>query len=208
MFITFEGTEGSGKTTQIKTLGAYLTSNGFDVVVTREPGGTDIGRQIRQVLHDVKNGEMVSEAEILLYASDRAQHVNQLIRPALERGAVVLCDRFIDSTFAYQGYGRELSLENLKLITRFATGGLIPDLTLYLHVDPEEGLRRRKKGDLEMNRMDLQTQAFYGRVESGYAALMAADPQRWEPVDASGSINAVQEIIQAIVSTRIARFRA
>lgn len=203
MFITFEGTEGSGKTTQIKHLGEYLTQAGFQVVVTREPGGTVIGQQIRQVLHDVKNEEMSSEAEILLYAADRAQHVGQLIRPTLEQGGIVLCDRYIDSTFAYQGYGRQLDLDKLMMITNFATGGLLPDLTLYLQVDPVEGLRRRRQGDLEMNRMDRQAEAFYARVEEGYEARIASDPSRWMRVDASGTIEAVEETIRKIILDKI-----
>lgn len=206
MFITFEGTEGSGKTTQVKRLADYLKGLGHTVVLTREPGGTEIGQQIRQVLHRVENNEMVPEAEILLYAADRAQHVNQLMRPALGRGEIVLCDRYIDSTFAYQGYGRELDLEKLKMITGFATGGLRPDLTLYLQVNPVEGLRRRRQGELEMNRMDRQAEAFYNRVETGYEALIAADPSRWERVDASGSIDMVEEKIHSIVLPKITHF--
>lgn len=192
MFITFEGTEGSGKTTQIPLLADYLRGRGYEVVTTREPGGTDIGRQIRQVLHSVSNEAMTSQAEILLYAADRAQHVNQLIRPALAAGKIVLCDRYVDSTFAYQGHGRQLDLNSLRMITAFATDGLLPDLTLYLKIDSEEGLKRRVQGNLEMNRMDLQKQAFYKRVEAGYEALIAADPARWHRINAVGSITEVQ----------------
>ena len=197
MFITFEGSEGSGKTTQIQLLAEFLEAHGKSVIVTRQPGGTEIGRQIRQVLHDVNNKAMTSGAEILLYSADRAQHVEELIRPALAEGKVVLCDRYIDSTFAYQGYGRGLDLEALKQITAFATGGLKPDLSFFLYVDIEEGLRRREVGNLEMNRMDLQKKAFYDRVEQGYRELIAAEPERWVEIDASTSIEHVQNALRS-----------
>lgn len=196
MFISFEGSEGSGKTTQIQLLAEFLRERGKSVIVTRQPGGTEIGRQIRQVLHDVNNGAMTSTAEILLYSADRAQHVEELIRPALAEGTIVLCDRYIDSTFAYQGYGRGLDMGQLQMITEFATGGLKPDLSFFLYVDVEEGLRRREVGNLEMNRMDLQKKAFYERVEQGYRAMIAADPGRWREVDASRTIGIVQSDIQ------------
>lgn len=196
MFITFEGSEGSGKTTQIKLLAEYLEAQGKSVIVTRQPGGTEIGTQIRQVLHDVNNKAMTSTAEILLYSADRAQHVEELINPALAEGTIVLCDRYTDSTFAYQGYGRGLDLDDLKMITQFATGGLKPDLSFFLYVDVEEGLRRRQVGNLEMNRMDLQKKAFYERVEQGYRALIAGDPDRWVEIDASVSIEAVQQLLR------------
>ena len=147
MFITFEGTEGSGKTTQIPLLAKHLRARGYHVVETREPGGTDIGGQIRQVLHSVSNEAMTSRAEILLYAADRAQHVNQLIRPALAAGKIVLCDRYVDSTFAYQGYGRQLDLDSLKMITTFATAGLLPDLTFYLKIDSGGRLKAAGAGE-------------------------------------------------------------
>ena len=200
MFITFEGSEGSGKTTQIQLLADFLREQGKSVIVTRQPGGTDIGVQIRQVLHDVNNQAMTSAAEILLYSADRAQHVEELIKPALAKGTVVLCDRYSDSTYAYQGYGRGLDLDQLKMITEFATGGLKPDLSFFLFVDVEEGLRRREVGNLEMNRMDLQKKAFYDRVEAGYRELIAADPGRWVEIDASESIEAVQMKLREALS--------
>ncbi|MEM9775151.1 MAG: dTMP kinase [Chloroflexota bacterium] len=200
MFITFEGSEGSGKTTQIKLLAKHLRDQGKTVIVTRQPGGTDIGVQIRQVLHDVNNQAMTSPAEILLYSADRAQHVEELIKPALAEGTIVLCDRYSDSTYAYQGYGRGLDLAQLKMITEFATGGLQPDLSFFLHVDIEEGLRRREVGNLEMNRMDLQKKAFYDRVEAGYRELITTDPGRWIEVDASKPIEAVQTALQQAFS--------
>ncbi len=203
MFITFEGSEGSGKTTQIKLLAEYLESQGKTVIVTRQPGGTDIGTQIRHVLHDVNNKAMTSTAEILLYSADRAQHVEELIRPALAEGTIVLCDRYTDSTYAYQGYGRGLNMDDLQMITRFATGGLKPDLSFFLYVDVEEGLRRREVGNLEMNRMDLQKKAFYDRVEQGYRAMIAADPGRWCEIDASVSIEEVQSKLRSELGNKI-----
>ena len=208
MFITFEGSEGSGKTTQIQLLADYLSQQGKKVIVTRQPGGTDIGRQIRHVLHDVNNGAMTAGAEILLYSADRAQHVEELIRPALAEGTIVLCDRYIDSTFAYQGYGRRLNLDDLKMITQFATGGLMPELSFFLYVDVEEGLRRREAGNLEMNRMDLQKKAFYDRVEQGYRDFIASDPGRWCEIDASVSIEEVQTALRHVVTERLAQSSA
>ena len=138
-FITFEGPDGSGKTTQITMLANLLQERGYSVFLTREPGGTSIGEKIRQILHDPDNTEMIPRAEILLYSASRAQLVDEVIRPRLESGEVVLCDRFYDSTFAYQGHGRGLSLEQLRQITEFAVGGLCPDLTIYIDINPAEG---------------------------------------------------------------------
>ncbi len=204
MFITFEGSEGSGKTTQITLLAEFLREQGFSVIVTREPGGTDIAEQIREVLHHIDNTAMTSEAEILLYSAARAQHVGELIRPALEAGKIVLCDRFADSTMAYQGYGRGLDLAELQKITHFATGGLTPDLTLFFDIDVEIGLQRRVQGELEMNRMDLQKRAFYDRVQAGYLTLIEAEPHRWVTLDASRPIMALQEAIRQVVQERLA----
>ncbi|MCK4450849.1 MAG: dTMP kinase, partial [Anaerolineae bacterium] len=138
MFITLEGPDGSGKTTQIRLLAEWLREQDYEVVLTREPGGTDIGDQIRVVLHDPRNTAMDARTEILLYSASRAQHVAQRIRPALAAGKIVISDRYADSTLAYQGYGRGLNLETLRTITAFATGGLMPDLTLYLDITSQE----------------------------------------------------------------------
>ncbi|MDA0246347.1 MAG: dTMP kinase [Chloroflexi bacterium] len=199
MFITFEGSEGSGKTTQITLLADFLRQRGLSVVVTREPGGTPIAEQVRQVLHDVQNTAMTAEAEILLYAASRAQHVGELIRPALAKGQWVLCDRFADSTLAYQGYGRGLDLAALRQITQFATGGLQPQRTFYFDIDVETGLQRRVAGELEMNRMDLQQQAFYERVRAGYNELIAAEPHRWVRLNAARPIADIQTELQQLV---------
>lgn len=204
MFITFEGPEGSGKTTQIQLLADFLRQEGYPVCLTREPGGTAIGSQIRACLHDVANSAMLSTTEILLYSASRAQLVGEVIRPELAAGRIVLCDRYADSTLAYQGYGRGLSLAALQQITHFATGGLKPDLTLYLEVAVMAGLARRTTNALEMNRMDLQAIEFYERVTAGYQSLMAQEPARWVRLDGSRSVAVVQEAIRQIVSGRLA----
>ena len=199
MFITFEGPEGSGKTSQIVALAAFLTEHNYPVLATREPGGTRIGDQVRACLHDVANREMTAVAEMLLYSASRAQHVAEIIRPQLAAGAIVLCDRFVDSTLAYQGYGRGLDLDALKLISRFATAGLKPDLTLFLDIDVEVGLARRLANEEEMNRLDLETLSFHQRVRAGYHELMALEPARWLMVDADRPFADVQQELQTIV---------
>ncbi|MGC9346748.1 MAG: dTMP kinase [Anaerolineae bacterium] len=191
-FITFEGGEGSGKTTQLRLLSAWLEGQGVSHLITREPGGTMIGEKIRDLLHDCNHTEMTPEAEILLYSASRAQLVGELILPALASGHVVLCDRYYDSTYAYQGYGRGLSLDALRQITEFATQGLKPDLSLYLDVPPEIGLNRRADSGEALNRLDRETLAFHRRVRIGYQSLVKAEPTRWRLVDATGAIDAIQ----------------
>jgi dTMP kinase len=203
MFITFEGPEGSGKSTQLALLADYLRGRGHPVVTTREPGGTPIGDQIRACLHDVDNEAMKPAAEILLYSASRAQLVGEVIRPALRDGQTVLCDRFADSTLAYQGYGRGLDLEDLAFITRFATGGLKPDLTLLFDLDVTCGLARRAGGGQEMNRMDLQAVAFHQRVRSGYHRLVAAEPERWLILDAERPLEDIQTEVRRLVTARL-----
>ena len=180
-----------------------MREQGLEVVQTREPGGTRIGDQIRQVVHDVKNEEMSSRAELLLYSASRAQLVSQLIRPALAAGKIVLCDRYADSTLAYQGYGRGLDLDALKLVTQFATGGLQPNLTLLLDLDVEKGLSRRIEGEEEMNRLDLEAISFHKRVRAGYHQLLGAEPARWVLIDADREITAVQQAIQQAILKRL-----
>ncbi|MBN1287353.1 MAG: dTMP kinase [Anaerolineae bacterium] len=201
-FITLEGPEGSGKTTQARPLADYLRARGYDVLLTREPGGTPIGDQVRAVLHDLDNTAMHPRTEILLYSASRAQHVYQAIRPHLARGGVVVSDRYYDSTLAYQGYGHGLDLEALRQITAFATGGLVPDLTLYLDIGADAGLARRRSaaaaGD-EWNRMDTHALAFYERVRAGYRALIEAEPARWVTFDAAQPVEELhRQIIKAV----------
>jgi dTMP kinase len=202
LFLTFEGPEGSGKSTQIKLLADALTARGCDVLSLREPGGTSIGDQIRAVLHDLRNREMHPRAEILLYNAARAQIVEQAIKPHLARGGIVLCDRFADSTLAYQGYGRGLDLADVRHIVAFATQNLEPDLTLYLDIEVEAGLARRRTGG-EWNRMDDQTLEFYRRVRDGYRQLMAKEPQRWVVIDAARGVDEVRRDIRAVVERRL-----
>ncbi len=203
MFITFEGPEGSGKSSQIALLSDFLRQQGFTVITTREPGGTLIGDQIRDVLHDVANTAMVPAAELLLYSASRAQLVGEVVRPALAAGQIVICDRFYDSTLAYQGYGRTLDLTELSHITQFATGGLKPDLTLLLDIEVERGLARRRDGGEEMNRLDLEVVSFHRRVRDGYHELALLEPERWVIVDADQPVTAVQAALRQIVLSRL-----
>lgn len=207
MFITFEGPEGSGKTSQIVLLAEFLRGQGYEVVQTREPGGTSIGDQIRNVLHDVGNGEMESVTELLLYSASRAQLVRELVQPALDEGKIILCDRYADSTIAYQGYGRGLDLDELRMLTEFATGGLKPHLTLLLDIDVERGLARRQVNGEEMNRLDLEAVSFHQKVRSGYHTLVEADPVRWVRVDADRSVDAIQEELRKIVVLKVAQWQ-
>ncbi len=203
MFVTFEGPEGSGKSSQIALLAPFLQQQGFAVVTTREPGGTSIGDEIRACVHSVANTAMTPEAEMLLYSASRAQLVGELIRPSLTAGCIVLCDRFADSTIAYQGYGRGLDLTQLHQVTQIATGGLRPDLTFLLDVDVEHGLARRTGGGLEMNRLDLETVQFHRRVRQGYHQLAAADPARWLIVDAERPLPVIQQELQTHLLARL-----
>lgn len=203
MFITLEGPEGSGKSTQILRLAASLREAGYSVVATREPGGTPIGDQIRNVLHDTANTAMSPMAEVLLYSASRAQLVEEIIRPALESGYVVICDRYADSTIAYQGYGRGLDRTMLADITAYATGGLVPDLTVFLDLDVTEGISRRRNEGEEMNRLDLEEIAFHERVRAGYHHLAAAGPSRWVKVDAGRPVSSIAVDIREIVFERL-----
>lgn len=206
MFISFEGPDGSGKTTQLSQLVDYLREQGYTVFQTREPGGTPIGDQIRAVLHDLNNQDMHPHTEILLYAASRAQLVAQEIRPRLAAGEIVCCDRYADSTLAYQGYGHGLDLATLRTILHFATGGLQPDLTLYLDISAEEGLARRKQGvqvGEEWTRMDALSVEFHRRVRAGYQALKAEDPARWVTIAAADARDAIQARLRAVVDARL-----
>ncbi|MCB0172800.1 MAG: dTMP kinase [Anaerolineae bacterium] len=200
LFLTFEGPDGSGKSTQIQLTAQFLTNLGYDVLTTREPGGTAIGDQIRDVLHSVNNTAMCAPAEVLLYSASRAQLVHQVILPHLKRGGAVVCDRYADSTFAYQGYGRGLEAEMLRLITQFATQSLKPDLTIYLDLDPAQGLERKQNansaGAGEWNRMDQLELDFHQRVRAGYLEMAQDEPERWLVIDATGSIEAVNQAIR------------
>ncbi len=200
LFITFEGPDGSGKSTQIRLTAGYLKSLGHNVICTREPGGTAIGGQIRTVLHDVANTEMAARAEILLYSASRAQLVEQVILPHLKQGGAVVCDRYFDSTYAYQGYGRGLDFDALRMITQFATQSLKPDITIYLDLEVEQGLKRKvaanTAGKGEWNRMDRLTLNFYRRVRAGYLEMARAEPERWLVIDAGAPVEVVNQRIR------------
>jgi dTMP kinase len=199
LFITLEGPEGSGKSMQICELAEFIRERGFTVLATREPGGTFIGDQIREVIMRMENTMMNPRAEILLFCAARAQIVEEVIRPNLEKGVVVISDRYADSTLAYQGYGHGLDLSILRKILHFATGGLHPDLTLLLDIDVEEGLKRRRIGGGEWNRLDAQQLEFHKRVRQGYLEMAKAEPSRWQVVDAGQKPPIVQAAIQTIL---------
>ena len=203
MFITLEGPEGSGKTSHIPPLVEYLREKGYTVFPTREPGGTSIGEQIREVIHDLKNVEMHPRTETLLYQAARAQIVEQVFKPRLQAGEIVISDRYYDSTIAYQGFGHQQDLEQVRALVKYATGGLVPDLTVLLDVDVEEGLRRKKQNGAEWNRMDAQDVAFYGRVRSGYLEMVKAEPHRWVVVDAGRKWNEVQEELRQLILEKL-----
>jgi dTMP kinase len=204
MFITLEGPEGSGKSSQIPILLKYLQDAGYRVTATREPGGTSIGDQIREVLLSNRNTEMDPRTEILLFQASRAQLVEQVILPRITQGEVVICDRYADSTIAYQGYGHQVNLNQLYSIVDFATGGLKPNLSLLLDVDVRVGLKRRQK-DGDVNRLDKFVLEFHQRVIAGYHEMVKAEPGRWVIIDANQSFEEVQQEIQRVVLQRLTR---
>jgi dTMP kinase len=203
LFITFEGPEGSGKTTQAKRLVERLHGRGCNALAMREPGGTSISEQIRDVLHSLANREMQPRTEILLYCAARAQLVGQIIRPHLQRGGVVICDRYADSTLAYQGYGRGLDLPTLRMILDFATEKLKPDITFYLDINVEAGLKRKKMGGDEWNRMDDLALDVHRRVRAGYLEMIEQEPARWVVVDAARDAETIAKEIWEIVEKRL-----
>jgi dTMP kinase len=201
LFITFEGPDGSGKTTQARLLAEYLQSRGLAVLHTREPGGTAISEQIRDVVLSNRNQSIQHETEALLFSAARAQIVADLIRPALAAGKIVVCDRYADSTMAYQGYGLGLDLDALRAITRFATGGLVPDLTFYIDVPAEVGLARRHRG--ETNRLDQKDLAYHAKVRDGFLKMARAEPQRWVAIDGTRSVEQVQRDVRARLEPKL-----
>jgi dTMP kinase len=208
VFITFEGPEGCGKSTQVALLEERLRAAGYtDIVRTREPGGTPAGEAIRGILqHDTAGADICAEAETLLFEASRAQLVQRVIRPALERGAIVLCDRFADSTTAYQGYGRGFDIETLLQLHEFAVNGTWPSLTLLLDIDVEEGFQRLQKrngGVTVLDRMERESRAFHERVMEGFREMAARWPDRFCRIDAAGDKTAVHSRIWSAVEGKL-----
>jgi len=203
MFITLEGPEGSGKTSQIPTLANYLREQGYNVLTTREPGGTPIGDQVREVLTSMRNTAMKPRTETLLFCAARAQLVEEVIRPRLLQGEIVLSDRYADSTLAYQGYGHGNDLQVLRELLKFATGGLWPDLTLLLDLPVEAGLARKRSSGGEWNRLDAYQVEFHQRVRQGFLEMARVEPARWQVIDATQPREMVQLALRAAIMKRL-----
>ena len=209
MFITFEGIEGSGKGTAIELTRSWLELEGRPVLLTREPGGSPLGRELRAYLLDARQS-IVPEAELFLYLADRAQHVRQIVRPALEGGSLVISDRYADSTIVYQGYGRGLDVDTLYTLNQMAVGSLWPDLTILLDVDPEIGLERARRRNKELGlevsegRFEAESLAFHTRIREGYLAWSAKNPQRFAIIDGTDTPEAVFAHIQEVITARLA----
>jgi len=209
-FITFEGGDGSGKSTQLKLLADYLSARGRQIVCTREPGGTNLGKMIRRVLLEAGDEKISPETELFLYLADRAQHVHEVVRPALAAGEIVLCDRFTDSTLAYQGYGREVDLGMLDQLNRMASGGVVPDLTFLLDCPPELGLSRtaarmdtQKPGARREDRFERKEREFHDRVRRGFLEHARKDAKRVRLLDARRSVEDLHAEIRSIVESAL-----
>ncbi|MBO5087406.1 MAG: dTMP kinase [Lachnospiraceae bacterium] len=201
IFITMEGPDGSGKTTQIEMLKTYLESKGYDIVITREPGGTVISEAIRAIILNKEYQEMSHMTELLLYASARAQLVNQVIKPALAEGKAVICDRFVESSAVYQGIGRGLGVSTVYEVNNYALGDVKPKLTIFMDLDADEGIRR-KENQTELDRMEMEDLSFHKRVVEGYRQLAQLYPDRIFPVDATLPIEKIHSIIVEEVEKR------
>lgn len=202
--ISFEGPEGAGKSSVLEAILPLLEEKGISFITTREPGGVDIAEKIRQVILDLNHTSMDAKTELLLYIASRRQHLVERVLPALAAGKLVLMDRFIDSSVAYQGYGRGLSVEDIEWLNQFATDGLKPDLTLYFDLDVEEGLARiAKNREREVNRLDLEGLELHKKVRQGYLALSEKEPERIVKIDASQSFEAVFADVLAVLENRL-----
>jgi dTMP kinase len=198
--IVFEGVEGCGKTTQMQMTREWLQNIGVAAIMTREPGGTELGCKLRRLLLEETVGEIIADrTELLLYSADRAQHVETALKPNLEQGKVILCDRFVDSTIAYQGYGRGLDINLINQLNQIATGGLESDITLWFNLDAEIGLKRKRRSGEVADRIEQEEMAFHLRVQEGYTEIAKSHPQRVKQVDASLSQELVQQEIQKIL---------
>lgn len=225
LFITFEGPEGSGKSTQARRLYERLEAGGYPVILTREPGGTPISDLIRRILLDLRNGEMDPTTETLLFSAARAQHVAERIRPYLSVGGIVVCDRFADSMLAYQGFGSGRDLDELRTLTHIATGGLRPDITFYLDLPAQDGLDRKRKAaqrtssasplspkaqssePAEWNRLDARDLAYHERVRNGFLELVKLEPERWQVLDAHQPLDVLSAQIWQAVALRLPAIR-
>ena len=206
MFITFEGIEGCGKTTQVNLLVDYLKENNINCLKTLEPGGTDIGQNIRKILLDSKNTHLAPLTELILYAADRAQHVNEVIKPALGQGKWVICDRFFDATVAYQGFGRGMDMELIEFLNSQAAAGVSPDLTILMDCPEDIGLKRalerNKAQDLEdQGRFEKEKMEFHRKVRGGYLALAEKYKERFRIIDASRSVDEVKQDVKSLMSS-------
>ncbi len=204
IFITFEGIEGSGKTTQARLLKDFLEGQGHNVVLTREPGGPSISEKIRAILLDKSNPEMEAMTELLLYEASRYQHVKEVIKPALQGGKTVICDRFADASTAYQGYGRGIEIEKVQALNLIATEGTMPDLTFLLDVPCQVGLKRLGRN---LDRIESETLEFHEKVRRGYLEIARSEPQRIKVIDGLQSIDRIFEEIKALVNRMILKSR-
>ena len=195
LFITFEGADGCGKTTQLQLLKTYLENKGYEIIVTREPGGKGLGEKFREILLNY-DGVVSDRCESFLFLADRAQNIDTIVKPAVSSGKIVLCDRHIDSSVAYQGYGRGLNIEEIKKLNSIATGGMLPDLTLVFDIDIETSMQRVGK---EKDRMESSGNEFFNRVRNGYLELAKQEPERIKVVDSRGSIEEIHEKVVNIL---------
>lgn len=203
-FISFEGPDGSGKTSVIKVVENYYKERGFKTMVTREPGGIKISEKIREIIHDVEHTEMDARTEALLYAASRSQHLNQKIIPAIESGVIVLCDRYVDSSLAYQGFGRKLGFKEVLAINKFAIGSVFPDLTIFVDVRPEVGLSRVfSTAEREKNRLDLEPLEFHKEIYNGYLELIKIYPDRIKRINGEQPISKVAKDAIDLIETVI-----
>lgn len=202
LFITVEGTDGSGKTTQMAFINDYLRTGGYDVLLTRDPGGTRISEKLRSIVLDPGHTEMGNTTEFLLYSAARAQLVHEVIRPSLEKGMMVVCDRYVDSSYVYQGYGRGLDLETLESISGFATGGIMPDITFFLDLDPETALKRRF-ASTQSDRIENERLEFHKKVHDAYTRLADKYPQRIKRIDASETAGSIWEKVRVILDNML-----
>lgn len=203
LFITLEGGDGAGKSTQIRNIESFFDKKGLVVVHTREPGGTAISEKLRDILLDAKNLEMNAVTEMLIYAAARAQHVREFVRPALEEGKIVICDRFVDSSIAYQAYGRDLG-DMVAEVNSYAIDGLMPDITFWMDIDPKEGKERvSKMGDFD--RLEMEKLDFHYKVRGGYQALAEQNPERIKRIDASKAVDEISRDIETYLEELCSR---